>query len=143
MTVRLEHANFIVRDIDATIRFLRTAFPEFRIRFDGSDPKGRRWVHIGTDDTYIALTQSTVEPEQHWTPYVGLPGINHLAYEVNDVEALRERLRAAGYKDSTISNKHPYRKRVYFYDPDGNDWEFIQYLSDDPAKRHDYTLPGQ
>ena len=34
-------------------------------------------------------------------------------------------------------NAHPYRKRVYFYDPDGNDWEFIQYLSDEPSKRHD------
>jgi catechol 2,3-dioxygenase-like lactoylglutathione lyase family enzyme len=141
MTVRLEHANLIVRDIDATIHFLRAAFPEFRIRFDGEDPHGRRWVHIGTDDTYVALTQSTAEPDRPWTPYAGVPGVNHLAYEVDDADALRERLRAAGYKDSTIPNEHQYRKRVYFYDPDGNDWEFVQYLSDDPAKRHDYTLP--
>ena len=140
MTVRLEHANIIVRDIDATIRFLQAAFPEFRIRFEGKDLRGRRWVHIGTNDSYIALTQSTVEPEERWKPYVGLPGINHLAYEVDDVDALRDRLRSAGYQDSTVPNNHAYRRRVYFYDPDGNDWEFVQYLSDDPAKRHDYTL---
>jgi catechol 2,3-dioxygenase-like lactoylglutathione lyase family enzyme len=140
MTVRLEHANLIVRDIDATVRFLRTAFPEFRIRFDGEDPGGRRWVHIGTDDTYIALSRSTVEPQERWAPYEGVPGVNHLAYEVDDVGALRERLKSAGYKDSTVPNEHPYRDRVYFYDPDGNDWEFVQYLSDDPAKRNDYTL---
>ena len=108
MTVRLEHANLFVRDIDATIRFLQTAFPEFRIRFDARDPRGRRWVHIGTDDSYIALTHSTVEPEQRWTPYTGLPGVNHLAYEVDDVEALRERMKSAGYRDSTVPNKHPY-----------------------------------
>ena len=84
MTVRLEHANLFVRDIDATIHFLQTAFPEFRIRLDGMDPRGFRWVHIGTDDTYIALTQSTIEPKEPWTPYVGLPGVNHLAYEVDD-----------------------------------------------------------
>lgn len=42
MTVRLEHANLTVRDIDATIRFLRTAFPEFHIRFDGRDPDETR-----------------------------------------------------------------------------------------------------
>jgi catechol 2,3-dioxygenase-like lactoylglutathione lyase family enzyme len=143
MTVRLEHANLIVRDIDATIRFLQTAFPEFRIRFDGRDPSGGRWVHIGTDDTYITLTQSTVEPEQRWTPYAGVPGVNHLAYEVDDVEALRARLKSAGYQDSTPPNNHPYRNRVYFYDRDGNDWEFVQYLSDDPTKRHDYTLPDR
>jgi catechol 2,3-dioxygenase-like lactoylglutathione lyase family enzyme len=139
MTVRLEHANLIVRDIDATIRFLQTAFPEFRVRFDDRQCGAGRWAHIGTDDCYIALTESTAEPGQRWTPYAGLPGVNHLAYEVDDVEALRERLRSAGYKDSTVPNNHPYRKRVYFYDPDGNDWEFVQYLSDDPAKRNDYT----
>jgi hypothetical protein len=49
----------------------------------------------------------------------------------------------AGYTDSTVENHHPYRKRVYFYDPDGNDWEFVQYLSGDPGKRHDYTLPDK
>ena len=143
MTVRLEHANLIVRDIDATIRFVHTAFPEFRIRFDGRDSRDRRWVHIGTDDTYLALTQSTVEPGQRWTPYAGIPGVNHLAYEVDDVEAVRERLTSAGYQDSTVPNTHPYRKRVYFYDHDGNDWEFVQYLFHDPAKRHDYALPDQ
>jgi hypothetical protein len=30
MAVRLEHANLIVRDINGMIRFLQTAFPEFR-----------------------------------------------------------------------------------------------------------------
>jgi len=140
MTVRLEHANLFVRDIDATIRFLQTAFPEFRIRFDGMDPRGFRWVHIGTEDTYIAMIQSTIEPKQGMKP-VGVPGVNHLAYEVDDVDGLRERLRSAGYKDSTFPNKHAYRRRVYFHDADGNEWEFVQYLSDDPEKRHDYMLP--
>ncbi len=32
MPLRLEHANLIVRDIDVTVRFLQTAFPEFKIR---------------------------------------------------------------------------------------------------------------
>ena len=79
MSVRLEHANVIVRDIDATIRFLRTAFPEFRIRFDGTDPDGARWVHVGTDATYVALTASSSEPQRRRAPYTGLPGVNHLA----------------------------------------------------------------
>ena len=74
-------------------------------------------------------------------PYSGKPGTNHLGFEVDDVEAVRERLAAAGYEDSTVPNAHPHRRRVYFHDHDGNDWEFVQYLSDDPAKRHDYALP--
>lgn len=143
MKIKLEHANLCVRNIDEMIRFLQTAFPEFRIRHDETDNDGMRWVHIGTDETYIALNQSTKEPEKHWTPYGSIPGVNHLAYEVDDVEAIRKRLKSGGYKDSTVPNKHPYRKRIYFFDSEGNDWEFVQYLSDKPAMRNDYELPDQ
>jgi catechol 2,3-dioxygenase-like lactoylglutathione lyase family enzyme len=140
MTVRLEHANLSVDDIDATIRFLRTAFPEFRVRRDSTDPNGSRWVHVGTDETYIALNQMKA---QSGTARKGAP-LNHLAYEVDDVDALRGRLVASGYQENTlVPNAHPYRKRLYFYDPEGNEWEFVQYLSDDSAKRHDYELPDR
>lgn len=140
-SVRLEHANLVVRDIEAAIRFLKTAFPDFRVRCEGKGWTGARWVHIGTDETYIALNEAQSEPAERWAPYGGKPGLNHLGYEVADVDALRSRLKSAGYRDSTVPNHHPHRKRVYFYDADGNDWEFVQYLSDDPTKRHDYELP--
>jgi catechol 2,3-dioxygenase-like lactoylglutathione lyase family enzyme len=143
VTARLEHANLTVRNIDETIRFLRIAFPNFQIRFDGIDSYGRRWVHVGTDETYIALMQATFKPDQRWAPYAGYPGVNHLAYEVDDVDSLGERLRSAGYQDSTVANNHPHRKRIYFYDPDGNDWEFVQYRTADPAKRNDYMLSDE
>ena len=44
MAVRLEHANLCVRDMEAMIRFLQTAFPEFRQRGDGMGSDGRGWV---------------------------------------------------------------------------------------------------
>jgi catechol 2,3-dioxygenase-like lactoylglutathione lyase family enzyme len=143
MTERLEHANLCVHDIDAVVRFLRTAFPDFQIRRDAVEPGGWRWLHVGTHETYIALTEANTEEARRGTPYKGRPGLNHLAYEVDDVESLRDRLRAAGYQESTPPNAHPHRKRVYFYDPEGNDWEFVQYLSDDPGKRDDYDLPDR
>ncbi len=143
MAVRLEHANLTVRDIEEMIRFLQTAFPEFKVRGEGISQDGSRWVHIGTQETYIALSPAKANPEKPWTPYRGMPGVNHLAYEVDDVEALRARMKSAGYKDSTPPNAHPHRKRLYFYDPEGNDWEFVQYLSQDPAERNDYKLPDR
>ena len=143
MPERLEHANLRVHAIDAVVRFLMTAFPDFKIRRDATDPDGSRWVHVGSNETYIALNQAKPEESRRSTPYKGRPGLNHLAYEVDDVEALRARLRAAGYRDSTVPNAHPYRTRVYFYDPEGNDWKFVQYLADDPEKRHDYELPDR
>jgi hypothetical protein len=39
-----------------------------------------------------------------------------------------------------VPNHHPHRQRVYFLDPEGNDWEFVQYFSADPAERNDYEL---
>ncbi len=141
MGLRLEHANLGVRDIEAMIRFLKTAFPEFRVRGEGKSRDGTRWVHVGTNDTYIALGQAKADSERHCKPYSGEPGVNHLAYEVDDAESLRVRLKAAGYRESTVPNTHPHRKRVYFYDPEGNDWEFVQYFSQDPAERNDYELP--
>lgn len=142
MAIRLEHANMVVRDIDAAVNFLSAAFPEFRVRREGLND-GTRWMHFGTDDTYIALAEATEEPVERWVPYDGKPGINHLGFEVDDVGTLQQRLADAGFKDSTYPNNHPYRKRVYFHDDDGNDWEFVQYYSDDPKERNDYELEDQ
>lgn len=139
MTIKMEHANLHVRHFEESVRFLQAAFPEFRVRSE-SVRDGLRWMHIGTDDTYIALNETTVDSVNTKQPYDKKPGVNHLGYEVDDVDALQKRLTAAGFKDSTYPNNHPHRKRVYFYDADGNDWEFVQYFTADPAQRNDYNL---
>ena len=141
MSMRIEHANLAVRDVDEMIRFLQSAFPDFRVRREGKSWQGARWVHVGTDDTYIALNEASCELAERWVPYSGRPGLNHLGYAVDDVEALRVRLAGAGYRDSTVPNHHPHRKRVYFRDAEGNDWEFVEYLAEAAADRNDYELP--
>jgi catechol 2,3-dioxygenase-like lactoylglutathione lyase family enzyme len=141
---RLEHANLHVRDVDEMIRFLTAAFPDFRVRGGGEGGiggLGRRWVHIGNAAAYLALSDATKEPLERWEPYGGRPGVNHLGFEVDDVDGLRARMLEAGYRESTVPNNHPHRRRVYFYDAEGNDWEFVQYRSDDPSERNDYALP--
>ena len=140
MKIRMEHANLHVRYFDDAVRFLKTAFPDFYVRSE-SVSDGLRCMHIGTDETYIALNETNIDRNSNSAPYDGKPGVNHLGYEVDDVDALQERLAAAGFKDSTYPNKHPHRKRIYFYDADGNDWEFVQYFSDKPSERNDYNLP--
>ncbi|MGB5334996.1 MAG: VOC family protein [Woeseiaceae bacterium] len=142
MTVRLEHANLHVRHFDDAVRFLSAAFPEFKVRSESVEDD-LRWMHIGTDETYIALSETMQDPDPHSAPYSGKPRVNHLGYEVDDVDALRERLSAAGFEEKTIPNNHPHRKRIYFNDADGNDWEFVQYFTDDVSLRNDYNLPDQ
>ena len=59
---------------------------------------GRRWLHVGTENTYLALNEASSEPAEPWRPYTGKPGLNHLGYEVDDADALRARMVAAGYE---------------------------------------------
>jgi hypothetical protein len=79
--------------------------PRSQLRGEGKSRDGSRWVHVRTDETYIALSPAKQEREKHWIPYQGQPGVNHLAHEVDDVEALSERMKLAGYKDSTPANE--------------------------------------
>jgi hypothetical protein len=98
------------------IHFLTTAFPEFRVRADETDADGSRWVHVGTDDTYIALSSTWEEGPRPFEPYSGLPGVNHLGFEVDNAAALLNRMLAAGYEESR-PNRHPHRTRVYSSSP--------------------------
>ncbi|MFK8051536.1 MAG: VOC family protein [Woeseiaceae bacterium] len=140
MINRMEHANLHVRHFDDAVRFLTTAFPNFRVR-SKHIKSGLRWMHIGTEDTYIALNETHLSRDEDQHPYSGKPGVNHLGFEVDDVETLRNRLLAAGFEESTYPNSHPHRKRIYFLDKDRNDWEFVQYFTDDVALRNDYEMP--
>lgn len=142
MNTRLEHANIAVRDIDEMVRFLGNAFPDFKLRGSGVGfLADRRWVHFGNDEFYVALTQVSNEESQHRIQYGNTTGLNHLGFEVGDAAAVRSRLLAAGYEESTVPNSHPHRVRVYFHDREGNDWEFVEYRTDEPGLRNDYEIP--
>ena len=39
------------------VLFLTTAFPHFKIR--GGGKGDRKWIHLGDDDTYLALNETT------------------------------------------------------------------------------------
>jgi len=59
---------------------------------------------------------------------------------VQSVDEMMARLQQQGYQPDDVASldSHPYRRRVYYLDGNGIEWEFIEYLSDDPAKRNDY-----
>ena len=134
--LKLEHANLSVTDAKAMTAFLQTAFPAFRVRGGGVDQQGRPWCHVGTDEFYVAL--QTVPTNAKREPYGNVTGLNHLGWEVESISELEQRMTAAGYQANLRIDDHPARHRLYFYDPDGNDWEFVQYLTDDIDQRNDY-----
>ena len=142
----VEHANLTVSNLDAAIDFLTTALPDFEVRkrwvIDDKE-----WAHIGTDTTYLALNTpldakslSPERPDQEHQMYA--VGFNHVGFVVGDVSDVRNRLLAAsharGYNAGEII-EHPHRRSVYFLDRDGNEFEFMQYLTEDPALRNSYA----
>jgi catechol 2,3-dioxygenase-like lactoylglutathione lyase family enzyme len=132
----VEHANLRVGDIDAAIRFFQTAMPEFAVRKDVRYENGHRWVHLGTETSYLTLNTAPKAPEPITRPP---KGVSHVGFVVENAEALRDRMLAAGYKEGYVSETHPHRRRVYILDDDGMEWEFVQYYSDNIAERNDYS----
>lgn len=141
MDGQLEHTNITVVDTDRTIEFLTTAFPHFRVRGGGGTEHGtwqKKWCHLGTDDFYIAIEEPTIAKK---TPRQATEqtGINHVGFVVDDADEIQRKMEAAGYKNSMV-DESPSRKRLYVTDADAITWEFVEYLSDDPAERNDYSL---
>jgi len=138
MKTQFEHANIHVNDVNRMLEFLQLAFPDWKVRHDSGKQDPERWVHFGDDDFYLSVYQATSNDVDKKIPYDGNPGINHLGFVVEETEGVRERLLSSGFKESTIENEHPARRRIYFNDAEGNDWEFVQYFSADPRQRNDY-----
>ncbi len=113
--------------------------PSFKVRCDKTPEGGIRWVHIGTEQHYIALQEAHLDA----TPKSALPtyknyGVNHLAWVVDDFASVIKRLEEGGYKKGMPVHPEPYRKRAYYYDFAVFEWEIVQYLSDKPEERNFY-----
>ena len=135
--VYLEHANISVRNMDRTVHFFKTAFPHFSIRGKGSET--RNWLHIGDEVTYIALSQAEPTAKLHEKNY-NITGINHIGFVVDDVEIIADRLLSEGFKRDYPKQIEKYRIRDYFTDGEGNEYEFVQYLSDNIEQMNSYEM---
>lgn len=135
--VYLEHANISINDFDSALDFLSTAFPSFRIRGGGGEGL-EKWLHFGDDQTYIALSASPQQDPGNGPNYDKI-GFNHLGFVIVDINALSMRLLEKGYQKNYPDQNETYRKRVYFLDREGNEFEFIEYLSDDVSEQNSYN----
>ena len=135
----LEHANVTVTDVDQTLDFLITALPGWTLRGEGRmDWFGKtiRWLHVGTDDHYIALQSGGKGVGLDWQSHA--VGVKHLGLVVPDVDAVVQRLQAVGHALDHWGGTHPHRRSVYFQVGSDFQVEFVEYLSDLPAERNHY-----
>ncbi|MEM6888387.1 MAG: VOC family protein [Pseudomonadota bacterium] len=125
MSVELEHANYTVSDAHRTADWMCKLFG-WRIRWEGPTQDGGQSLHVGTEDTYLALYQPPQSPIERRSDYVSHVGLNHIGVVVDDVKAMEKAITDAGFTPHGHADYEPGR-RFYFHDLDGIEYEVVQY----------------
>lgn len=134
---RLEHVNLVGKNIESSLAFYQAAFPYWYIRAEGEGEwygKPRRWIHFGDDYQYLAISDHGEGENRDLSGHS--VGFAHLAFVVNNLDAVVSRLKRAGYPVFKQGNDMEFRKNIYFLDADGFEVEFTEYLSDLPGERN-------
>lgn len=125
MTARLEHVNITVSDPAATTQWMSRVFG-WHIRWQGDAINDGHTIHVGSDDTYIAVYSGPTQQQPEATKYERAGGLNHIAVTVPDLDATEELVKAAGFQPRSHADYEPGR-RFYFEDNDGIEYEVVSY----------------
>lgn len=123
--VRLEHVNVTVADPDKTAAMLCGLFG-WHVRWQGVGMETGRTVHVGSDDSYVALFSYGDPAAAQGASYDVKGGLNHIAVVVDDLERMRGQVVAAGYQPGADQDYEPGR-RFYFREENGIEFEVVCY----------------
>jgi len=121
----LEHVNVTVSDPKKTADMLCGLF-NWQIRWSGASVNDGKTIHVGSDGSYIALYSPKRVTNDTGSSYVNLGGLNHIAVVVKDLDAVEERVKAAGFTPENHGDYEPGR-RFYFHDHDNIEYEVVAY----------------
>ena len=121
MLTRIDHVGLAVRDLDAAIEFYGRVFDLQVVHQEVNEEQGVReaMLAVGNGDTRIQLL-APLTPESTIAKFIGRsgPGLQQLAFRVDDVEAVSATLRERGLRllydvpkrgtaDSRVNFIHP------------------------------------
>ena len=127
MPAILEHSNFTVSDPDATAAWMCEIFG-WHVRWSGAAISGGYTVHVGSDDSYLALYRPAEPADAKGSSYTTVGGLNHIALIVDDLDASEQAVKDAGFTPVNHGDYEPGR-RFYFHDNDRIEFELVQYES--------------
>ena len=108
----LEHANITVKNPEELAALFCRLFA-WKIRWEGGSVSNGRSIHVGNDDSYIALyTHENLEktyPRNH----LAINNMNHLGIVVTDIDELERKVKEEGYEPINHADYDP-GKRFYF-----------------------------
>jgi len=121
----LEHINITVIDPDGYAAKLSNIFG-WHIRWSGPSIHNGRTVHVGGQDSYIALYARKKPVAKIRSSFSTLSALNHIAVTVDDLDAVEAKVIAAGYEPHNHGDYEPGR-RFYFHDENGLEYEVVSY----------------
>jgi len=125
MSAILEHANITVTNPEATAKWMGEVFG-WHIRWSGDSIHNGFSLHVGGQNSYLALYAPPKKPAEPGNSYTTRGGLNHLAVVVEDIDATEAAVKAAGFTPNSHADYEPGR-RFYFYDHDDIEFEVVQY----------------
>jgi glyoxylase I family protein len=123
-TASIEHVNITVSDPERTAALMTTLFG-WQERWRGPARDGGWTIHVGSATDYLALYTGPVGEHAGAQWEKGAP-LNHVGLIVDDLDAVEQRVCAAGLAPFNYGDYDPGR-RFYFFDQDGIEYEIISY----------------
>ncbi len=127
--MHLEHVALIVEEYDAALAFY-VGVLGFELVEDSpsltNDGRAKRWVVVRPPGARTGLLLARADgPAQEAAIGAQFAGRVGLFLRVEDFEATRARLVAAGVRFCTAPREEPYGRVVVFEDPAGNRWDLL------------------
>lgn len=96
---RIDHVGIAVPDLDEAIRFYADAFGVQVVHEEVNEEQGVREAMLAVGDSHIQLL-APLRPDSPIGRFLDRqgPGIQQVAYTVDDIEVAADRLRAAGVR---------------------------------------------
>ncbi len=123
----LEHVNVTVSDPLKTARRLCELF-DWHIRWQGDAIHSGSTVHVGSDDSYVAVYTRGTPAAGSADSYSTRGGLNHIGVVVDDLDGVESKVLEAGYTTHSHADYEPGR-RFYFHDDDEIEFEVVSYQS--------------
>ncbi len=123
--MHLEHINICVPHPQDSASILCELFG-WHIRWEGAAKDDGYTVHVGDDESYLALYAPSRDLDPQGERYTRVAGLNHIGVVVDDLRATEKRIKAAGYTPYSHADYEP-GERFYFDGPDGIEFEVVSY----------------
>ncbi|AGH44312.1 VOC family protein [Paraglaciecola psychrophila] len=124
MQPTLEHINITVTNTDVTAAILAKIF-NWKIRWAGAAKDDDKTIHLGTDNTYLALYRHADKHLENMTNKT-ISSLNHIGIQVDDINAIETKVKAAGLMPYNHGDYEP-GKRFYFNLEEGLEIEVVSY----------------